>query len=227
MNFESENILVETFLSHPVSFYSKVTGKRPKRYFVLREFDSGYGIADIVLGSFAPYYSIRSVRSSIDSNWASTLVNAQNNGAFSLSDFAKKNSVSEDTAREKINQFIAAGYLKKKGRYYVKSKEYKMVLGTTIAIEAKLRNWKHALSQARRYRRFAHYSYVLLDKKYSNPAENNIEIFKKFGIGLITMENKIIEIHFSPKKSDIPMNNYYYKLNESVHDYFKTTYVYS
>ena len=224
MNFESESALVATFLTQPLSFFNKVTGKRPKRYFTLREFDSGYGVADIVLGSFAPYLSYKSTRSSIDSNWGGTLVDALEGEPFSLVDFAKKNSVTEETARDKINQFVAAGFFKLEKNKFVKSNDYKIAVGTSIAIEAKLKNWRHALNQARRYKRFSNYSYVLLDERYSTPAKKNIQIFQQHNIGLITLNRHRLSVHFTPDERFVPRNLYFLKLNEAVHDYFRENY---
>jgi hypothetical protein len=227
MNFASEDILVAIFLTQLKVFFRRVTGQRLNRHYILTEFDSGYGVADIVLGSFAPYLSTRSLRSSIDSNWAGTLVDVLNEKPFSLIDFANKCGVSQQTAREKINQFVAAGFLKSKQQQFLKFKDYKVSVDTSIAIEAKLKNWKQALNQARRYKRFANYSYVLLDKQFSAPAEKSIHIFQQHNIGLISMRGHDLTIHHSPEQKDVTKNIYFYKLSEVVYDYFRETYGYS
>lgn len=64
-----------------------------------------------------------------------------------------------------------------------------------IAIEFKLKNWHKALEQAFRYRNFANESYVILDKEKSNRAKENIVLFKKANVGLITHDaNDSIEV---------------------------------
>lgn len=226
MNFSSENLLITTFLTQPKAFFRRVTGRGLNRYYVLREFDSGYGVADIVIGAFVPYLSTRHLRRPIDSNWAGTLVDALNESPFTVADFADKFGVSPQTAREKLNQFVAAGFLKSSQHQYSKFKDYKIAIDTSIAIEAKLKNWKQALSQARRYKRFANFSYVLLDKQFSSPAEENIHIFRQHNIGLISMNGNKPTIHHSPEPNDVPKNIYFYKLNETVYDYFRATYGY-
>jgi predicted transcriptional regulator len=225
MNFTSENILIETFLAKPKAFFRNVTGKELKRYYVLREFDSGYGVADIVIGSFAPYLSVKNLRSCVDVNWAGALVNSQNNNIFSAKDFAKIYGVSMSTARNKLNQFVSAGFMKKNNQAnYSVDKEYKVAVGTSIALEAKLQKWKQALNQARRYQKYADYSFVLLDKRFSAPAEDNIEEFSKHNVGLVTMSGHTASIHYLPKSSGAPRNMYFYKFNEAVYQYFKSTY---
>ena len=52
------------------------------------------------------------------------------------------------------------------------------------AFEAKLKNWKVALHQARRNTCYAHYTYVVLPH-VARAALNNAVNFRKFGVGLI------------------------------------------
>ena len=227
MNFSSEHLLVTTFLKNSKVFFSKATGRKLNRHYILKEFDSGYGVADIVLGSFTPYLSSRTLRNPIDSNWAVTLVDILADGPFTITDFANKYGVSRQTARKKINQFVAAGFLKIKNQHYSKFNDYKIAVDTSIAIEAKLKNWKQALNQARRYKRFANYSYVLLDNHFSSPAKKNLHLFQQHNIGLISMEGNTPTIHHTPKQMETRGNHYFYKLNEIVYDYFRENYGYS
>ena len=68
-----------------------------------------------------------------------------------------------------------------------------------FAFEFKLSNWKRALKQAFRYRSFAHYSYVLMDQDFVNPALNNIDEFKRTNIGLMTIDIEgNITVYFQP-----------------------------
>lgn len=227
MNFSSEHLLVTTFLKNSKVFFSKATGRKLNRHYILKEFNSGYGVADIVLGSFTPYLSSRTLRNPIDSNWAVTLVDILDDELFTISDFASKYGVSKQTAQKKINQFVAAGFLKIKKQHYSKFNDYKIAVDTSIAIEAKLKNWKQALNQARRYKRFANFSYVLLDSHFSSPAKQNIHLFQQHNIGLISMDGNKPIIHYSPKQMEVRENHYFYKLNEIVYDYFRENYGYS
>ncbi len=227
MNFSSEQQLVATFLKNSKTFFIKATGRKLNRHYLLTEFDSGYGIADIVLGSFTPNLSKRSLRTPIDSNWAVILADILIDEPFTVSEFANRYGVTEKTAQEKINQFVAAGFLKKKEKYYRKCNDYKIAVDTSIAIEAKLKNWKQALKQARRYQRFANYSYVLLDSRFSSPAIKNIHLFHRHNIGLILMNSNTPTIHHSPRQINVRENHYFYKLNETVYNYFRENYGYS
>ena len=64
-----------------------------------------------------------------------------------------------------------------------------------VAIEFKLKNWNRALKQAFRYKNFANEVYVILDKDQSNSAVDNVGLFKKANVGLITYDvNDEIEV---------------------------------
>lgn len=70
----------------------------------------------------------------------------------------------------------------------------------TCAFEFKLSNWRRALVQAFKYRAFAHYSYVLLDRAHSGPALRSIDQFTTANIGLVTIDGQgHIEWHYRPK----------------------------
>ncbi|NMA50482.1 MAG: hypothetical protein GX951_01355 [Mollicutes bacterium] len=68
-----------------------------------------------------------------------------------------------------------------------------------ITIEVKLKNWKRALRQAYRYRCFSDMSYICMDSKNIKPALDNIELFMKSNIGLISIDRQgNVIIHYEP-----------------------------
>lgn len=69
-----------------------------------------------------------------------------------------------------------------------------------ITIELKLKNWKRALAQAYKYKSFSDIAYVCMDEKNINPALEHIDMFKKYNIGLISINNKNkIKMYYKPK----------------------------
>lgn len=57
------------------------------------------------------------------------------------------------------------------------------------------------MKQAYRYQSFSYETYVVLDKKYIESAKKNIDMFKKFNIGLGAVEkNSSIKFYYKPKK---------------------------
>lgn len=77
----------------------------------------------------------------------------------------------------------------------LKSKTNKKI----ITIEVKLKNWKRALQQAYKYRSFSDVAYICMDEKNVKPALENLDLFKKCNIGLLTINSKNkIRIYFEP-----------------------------
>jgi len=71
-----------------------------------------------------------------------------------------------------------------------------------VSIELKLRNWKRALKQAFRYRSFSNESYVILDEYNINLGLKNIEYFKKFNIGLGSINSKSeLKLFYKPEST--------------------------
>src|SRR5690606_33563863 len=91
------------------------------------------------------------------------------------------------------------GYIKVEDSIAFRERNYDFLFKSNFAIEAKLKDWKRALKQAYRYRWFAEYSFVVLDSFYSKSALNNIDVFKKYNVGLATInpEGDLVR-HFNP-----------------------------
>lgn len=79
----------------------------------------------------------------------------------------------------------------------------------TVAVELKLHNWKRALIQAFRYRTFANLSFVIIDSVYIHRAINNIELFRKYKVGLASFgTNNSLVVHYMPNPVE-PFNHTY------------------
>lgn len=72
-----------------------------------------------------------------------------------------------------------------------------------MAFEMKLRNWKRALSQAFKYRAFSNLSFVVVDSDHSAPAIDNIRLFQRVNVGLLSLDDEgNIRSHFSPRPDE-------------------------
>ncbi len=178
---------------------------------VFQEVDLGYGIPDIVVVQYS-------------SKTRKNRKNFLNYFDISILDLIEKNnSASIDdivyltkSAKSKVNctlsilqneEFIVY----REGKYFSHQK-YADALDDSIAIEAKLKNWKRALEQAYRYKWFSSKSYVILPDSNINPALAQIELFKKLEVGLASLSIQDgIKIHYKPKPS-IPYSSKMYKL---------------
>ena len=94
-------------------------------------------------------------------------------------------------------------------------KQYKPVLQFVIAIEAKLKNWNKALSQAYRYKKFSDQSFVLLDKAFSNSALKERDVFERYNIGLIIMDSNNYEIVIRPLRNNNKNEIFSSRINEA------------
>lgn len=72
-------------------------------------------------------------------------------------------------------------------------------LGITVAVEAKISDWKNGLVQAQRYLLFSDYSYLALPEK--NIKLVDIELLKEVGIGLLSIKDSVLEEILTPQKS--------------------------
>ncbi len=220
--FPTEKDLVQAFKGIATDFLKSSLGKSSSPFFLVEEFDSHCGIADIVVGTCLPLEPHELSRKTISWNWVRPVFDLTEDQEIQMDGFMQAYGISRTTARAKLNEYSEAGFLTKisRGQYKVVRK-YKLVTETIISIEAKLRNWQRALQQAFRYKRFSNESYVLLDKKYIEPALKNIHIFQERNIGLMSMDNDGYTIHHSPKAKDAPQTHSFFRLNEAAFACFK------
>ncbi|PTP42745.1 hypothetical protein [Vibrio splendidus] len=202
-----------TELDLVLRFEELVTSRISSNFKLEKEFDCGFGIADAVLFKYRDIEIDR--LSKINPSWAYTLKSLPYRRTFSTKDVVDISGATTQSCKLALKQFIEAGYcVEKRDDVYVKVKQPKPVSNKIVAIEAKLKNWKRALWQASRYKTFSNESWVLLDRKHVKPALENIDVFKKFNIGLATFStDTCYEVFFKPKidvhKSEIA----YWKAN--------------
>jgi len=86
-----------------------------------------------------------------------------------------------------------------------------------ISFELKLSDWKRAAKQAFRYRSFSNMSYVVMSAQKSAIAVNNIDLFKRYNIGLAKFNNDgLFEILHKPLSGKPYSDNLNRKLIQSI-----------
>jgi hypothetical protein len=190
--FNSELELVDQF----ESLLNKV-GK--KNTHIEREFNCGFGIADAVIFKYknkSEHFKL----SQLSTEWAYTLKVLPYRINFTLEDLQELSGTSLYACNKAISNFIHSGYCEKThSNKFIKMFQPKPCISYSLAVEAKLRDWKKALYQASRYRTFSNQSWVLMDRRFSKPAIKNISEFKKRNIGLASFStNGSLECHFIP-----------------------------
>jgi len=153
------------------------------------EFDSENGIADIVLYKKKKNFQAHVELSEINPRWAFTLKSLPYRRYFSLEDFQRLTRCSSKSAKEAMISFCAANYCEQStvSGKWIKFRQPSLILKDVIAIEAKLKDWKRALRQARRYLDYANQSWVLIEDKSKSVAIKNIEKFYRSNIGLASI----------------------------------------
>lgn len=221
--FSTEQELINAFKGISKLFLSDLLERSISRFFLVEEFNSQNGIADLVIGTYRAYLSRSTIRKTINLNWISPLTNFETGSIIDLAGFMTIYRVSRKTASKRLQEYAEAGFLQplEQDKYKI-LKKYKLITDTVISIEAKLKNWQRALQQAHRYKRFSHNSYVLLDDSKSRPALKNIALFKKYNIGLMTMNHDGYIVHHVPTRQEAKKTHAYLRVNEVAYNYFKT-----
>lgn len=211
--FLTEKQLVEKLKSNfsPICHWD--TGKFDTA--VLEEVDLGFGIADLVI-------------SKILSNPQNTSESLNYFDIIIYKIIATKKKVSFQKLKEitkadtsclnrSLNKLIRDSYINKTDSLISIRKLYRGITNDSIAIEAKLKNWKRALDQAFRYKWFAKKSFVVLDSMHIKPAIAHIDCFKRLNVGLaeIDKDGNLIR-HFNPLKSDPIDYKMWILLNETL-----------
>jgi hypothetical protein len=215
----TEAILVKEFKTFYADILLKQILSCPNRRFVLlEEFNCYNGIADIVLAVFRPYIRLQRTRASINNNWIHQLAQLSENKVISLDEYVALFGVSCRTARKQLENFVNASFVEcLKNDTYRVNKPYTPILDTTVSIEAKLHDWKRALGQAYRYKRFSNYSFVLLPTENADSAIQNMDLFIRYNVGLITLGKEGLTVHYCPCRRNSKPNDAYLRVNESAY----------
>lgn len=189
------------------------------------EIESGYGVADILFFSLDKKSAEQ--RKEIALNRLKTLeilqtlsiVSDFQNEEIAITQLYEKLPYSKEYLHEKILPFFKRsrlfsetedGLLKLVSKYQVAIKE-------TVAIEAKVSNWRRGLYQAYRYRKYADYSYLAIHEKHLAPPVKHIEEFEDANVGLISVNvemNRTTIFHKPQKESRLSSNIFKMYTNE-------------
>jgi hypothetical protein len=135
--------------------------------------------------------------------WAFALRELPYRRKFTTDSFAELTGASRKTALGVLRTFEAAGFceLGRGAHSWMKIRQPLPVASQIIAVEAKLSDWRRALSQAYRYLDFATESWVLLDAANVAPALKNVADFRRLNVGLAALApNNRVRKLFTPLK---------------------------
>lgn len=178
----------------------------------VKEFEGGYGIADLVFAkNFIQKENILQ-RTPINNYYAlkSYLALAKNT-PFSVEDIMRISGTSRTSSNNIINSLIKDGYVDKAGKQFLKTEvKLENPIKHLIAIEVKLKDWKQGILQARRYKSFTDECYLAILSNYAKNIDNSY--LDKFGIGLILCNEKNGEIWIKRKAKRKQVFSFYEEL---------------
>jgi hypothetical protein len=192
--FATEKELVETLKSN----FSNICDWNTKRTTtnILEEVNLGFGIADLVISKINKNYISETKLSYFDILIYKII---ENDRCVSIELLKSITKAKESQIKRSLEMLMLESYINKHDSLFRIKNSYKSIASKSIAVEAKLKNWKRALDQAFRYRWFANQSYVVLDSKYISPAQRNIQSFIELNVGLAEINpSGILNIHFRP-----------------------------
>lgn len=196
MKFKSENQLVSLLEQILKDNYTK------GHLEIFKEVSLGYGIADLVLSQLIePKHRLEPSKVALNQMDINIFNLIKNNEGISILEITNITKTNKPKVRKSIERLLHNNYVEKRESQFYIFQDYKFSFTANFAIEAKLKNWKRALEQAYRYRFFAEYSYVVLDDYYLGRAIKNIDIFKRYNIGLASINTAgNLKRHFNPKR---------------------------
>ena len=176
------------------------------------EVESGFGIADVVIYNLDKNTAKSRQRRGIprirsfEVLETLTLIGKEKSDIIGITQLYQQLPYSENIFRTKILDFILGNNIAeiRNGKDLLLKYKYKVALQETIAIEAKVSNWKRGLYQAYRYKQYSDMSYLALHSSHIGAPMKNIDLFKQLNVGLISVDpiEELTEILFKPSSEN-------------------------
>lgn len=177
-------------------------GGLPTQTHVVQEFESGHGIADIVVFGTENLFEHGVVSfSKIPPRYAVIFGCGILPSRFTTRKFSDMTGISVGSSTRALNSLAKQGVLRASGQgEYEQLEKLVNPVGCIVSIEAKLRDWQRALRQAYRYREFSNQSWVLMDAGRVAPALENLQKFNRAEIGLASINSSgELFVHYEPE----------------------------
>jgi hypothetical protein len=169
----------------------------------------GAGKPDLIIASFNPVvYNLRDIH--IHNLYI--LACLREIGKANPKTIASKIGKTTDEILSASKPLIEKGIVINKSDNLFISKEWKNILPTIIAVEAKVSKWQEAVNQANRNRIFAHHSFIALPEKSAIRVQNH-SVFHQFGIGILGVsEQGSVRLIRSAEHNTPKVWAYYYQI---------------
>lgn len=196
--FKTEKALVKKIINNSSvnSFFPDSTPTT-----VFEEVKIGYGVPDVVIVKHKRKNNVNRT-SYLNYFDLSILKIIETSKSMTIPELMELTRSSKKQTTATIAKLIDNNLVLEKNHSY-SYKNYDNLILDTIAIEAKLTDWKRALNQAYRYKWFSHKSFVCMPESNVKPAQNNIDLFINLGVGLVSVNKENgLNIIFDPEASN-------------------------
>lgn len=215
--FITEQAMVESIKNNVSPICSWDTGKYSTQ--ILEEVNLGFGKADLVISKIRSQQTKTTQRLHFFDIVVYSIVSKRKE--VTCEALLEVTRCDKRKLNNSLKKLISEQYVCQKGGVISLKCTYKPVTSSSIAIEAKLKNWKRALDQAFRYQWFADKVYVILDAAHINPALKNIHEFKRLNVGLAAIDiHEKLQFHFKPARKAPLDAKMRIMLNELLKDHF-------
>jgi len=200
---------------------SSLTGGPTK---VIDEFSYGAGRTDIVLVRESETYRNHRLNAleiatpiERDSHLRAFLL-LHSRDEVSKDYFYRLGAMSERRKKKALEWLISNGFVEEFSDEKIRTAPHlRRHITRSYSIELKLKNWKKAVKQAFRSKSFSDYQYVALDDENIIRAINNIDVFKEYEVGLVSIDQEEEQyfVHYDPDRQSpySPLNKW--RLNET------------
>ncbi len=188
-------------------------GKKYERSSIVKEFNSGNGIADLAIAIENDEKPNILIENYAEMYYLTNFFNRKGKRIYPEK-LIKKNRLNEKTLDAIINKLVDSDYLIQNSNYFIVARLYKPFMKSVFSIEAKLNKWREGFYQALRYKCFSHKSYLALSSaKIKNV---DLALFVSSGVGLISVFQDKIKIIENPPLQEPKNLTIYYHLAEKL-----------
>ena len=118
-----------------------------------------------------------------------------------------RSGVATATFRRWLAELVEAGLVRDLGRgRYVLGPRFTLPQIEICSFEFKLKNWKRAFYQAKRYRTFSHRVFVVMPPQTVGRVNGALDHFRRFNIGLIAHDSNGISEQLLPSRKRGPIS---------------------
>lgn len=200
----AESVLIPVIKAFGEDYFSGIS--RGSRLSSQTEINAGYGIADVVFYDMnddvvheRQHFPLQPIHSE---EIIRTLLLLKNKRTFSVTYLKNALPFSEAKLKNHIVKFLEDRQVIRRFDDGSFSMDYRYSVGlnTSIAIEAKVKDWQRGLYQAYRYRWFSDVSYLAIYRDYIGQPKKNLHLFRRLNIGLMSVDEADAKIIFRPRK---------------------------